>query len=218
MEQKNGAEADFVLCFGDEPVQSRLTPSDVYVKEKPAEPIQPAPTWAKCKKSGRAKDGWDLEVSKGERVKVLRDMGQGWYVVEGRMGKGWCHGSWLDFSVARVQEDASEAYVRFRDDVARALVPGQLRAFPAMASYVDVCTRAECKGVKGEGVGICAHDLKVLLAGSGDYSVAWLKDARNQWHPDRFGWYCAAESVGPLKAKAEQMFVLYGLVMEMEME
>jgi methylenetetrahydrofolate dehydrogenase (NADP+)/methenyltetrahydrofolate cyclohydrolase/formyltetrahydrofolate synthetase len=72
--------------------------------------------------------------------------------------------------------------------------------------------------VKGEGVGICAHDLKVLLAGSGDYSVAWLKDARNQWHPDRFGWYCAAESVGPLKAKAEQMFVLYGLVMEMEME
>jgi methylenetetrahydrofolate dehydrogenase (NADP+)/methenyltetrahydrofolate cyclohydrolase/formyltetrahydrofolate synthetase len=58
--------------------------------------------------------------------------------------------------------------------------------------------------------------LEVLLRGSGRYSYAWLKEERNIWHPDRFSRFCQADFVDQLKVKAEQMFVLYGVLMQAE--
>jgi|TARA_R110002003_G_scaffold117_23_gene10508 hypothetical protein len=151
------------------------------------------------------------------KVKVLQDMGNDWYLVEGTKGmKGWAHGSWLDFSNREPQQDARNAHARFSDDLQKMQVSGQLRDFPKMDGYMNVCTRAECKTLKDDcdSVGICLHDLQALLQGSELYGLQYVKEGRNLWHPDRFARFCQADAAHQLKVKAEQMFVLYGLLME----
>jgi hypothetical protein len=56
--------------------------------------------------------------------------------------------------------------------------------------------------------------LEVLLRGSGSFSYEWLKEERNRWHPDRFRQLCDPGRSGALKLKAQQLFVLYGVLME----
>jgi methylenetetrahydrofolate dehydrogenase (NADP+)/methenyltetrahydrofolate cyclohydrolase/formyltetrahydrofolate synthetase len=175
--------------------------------------------WATCKKDGKphARDSWELELKRDDKVKVIKDMGNDWFVVlNGKEMKGWAHGSWLDFENRKVRADAREAYTRFQEDVRTALVPGQLRDFPAMASYMDVCTKVECQPLKEEVslLGICVHDLLALLQGSGKVSYEWLKEKRNVWHPDRFARFCLAECSERLKPMAEKMFVMYGVLMD----
>jgi methylenetetrahydrofolate dehydrogenase (NADP+)/methenyltetrahydrofolate cyclohydrolase/formyltetrahydrofolate synthetase len=225
--QKEDEEPAFILRFGQEPVQARLSPinkpsaQDTSLQHMPRKPDVPAHfTWATSKKTGRphANDGWEYEMRSGEKVRVMKDAGRNWYIVSGRTGvTGYCHSSWLDFGDGHHHEDPKTAYVRFLKDIQEVLVSGNLREFPAMPSYIDTCTKPECQQVKEDeaSVGICVHDLMVLLGGSGCYSHEWLKESRNMWHPDRFSRYCVPAVADQLKAKAQQMFVLYGLLMEM---
>lgn len=40
-------------------------------------------------------DLWDLDLNKGEKLLVLRDMGRGWHIAMKKKGLiGWVHGSW----------------------------------------------------------------------------------------------------------------------------
>jgi methylenetetrahydrofolate dehydrogenase (NADP+)/methenyltetrahydrofolate cyclohydrolase/formyltetrahydrofolate synthetase len=140
-------------------------------------------------------------------------------VVEGQKGiKGWVHGSWLNFSSRHLHQDPKAAYEQFSKEMQRRLVLSQLRVFPSMANYIDMCTMTDCRPIKEDGglTGICIHNLEVLLRGSGCYSYAWLKKQRCSWHPDKFARFCQPDHAGQLKIKAAQLFVLYGLLMQLE--
>jgi len=216
--QKVGEEVPFILRFGQEPVQTRLSRPDLRIQMVP-KLNNGYFRWAVSTRSGRPhQDDWDLELKKGQRVRVLRDMGKGWYVVAGKKDtKGWVHASWLDFSDSRFHEDPRTAWDRFSADVNKMMRSPPVKDFLSMADYVDTCTSDGCMVGKGEdsGLGICAHDLQVLLSGCGNYSLSFVKTWRNQFHPDRFAQSCAPEHTERLKAKAEQLFVLHGVVMEM---
>ncbi|KAG9185831.1 hypothetical protein G6011_07162 [Alternaria panax] len=175
--------------------------------------------WATAKQSGRPHkaESWELVLRKGEQIKVIRDMGRDWFVVIDMKGvKGFVHGSWLAFGDRTVCKDAKAAHRQFMEDLLKLLNPGQLQAFPAMISYVDECTRADCQPLKEDisQLGICTHDLSVLLQASDKYSHEWLKEGRNLWHPDRFARFCHPDHTERLKLKAEQMFIMYGILME----
>jgi methylenetetrahydrofolate dehydrogenase (NADP+)/methenyltetrahydrofolate cyclohydrolase/formyltetrahydrofolate synthetase len=188
-----------------------------HMPKKPEEEEEPF-IWATCKKTGRPHnmDHWELELKKCEKVKVTREMGRDWWLVTDRRGiEGWVHASWLDFKNRRPHADAKEAYKHFKEDLDKVLVPGQLSAFPTMAGYVEACTKPQCQQLKQDAaqLGICVHDLAVLLEGSGSLSHDWLKAERNVWHPDRFARFCHPEHTDRLKVLAEQMFVMYGVIM-----
>ena len=53
-----------------------------------------------------------------------------------------------------------------------------------------------------------------LLQASGKYSYEWLKEERNLWHPDRFARFVHPDHMERLTLMAEQMFVMYGILME----
>lgn len=218
--QKAGEETPFILHFDQEPVYARLFPDDRRLQHVDVKLEDTHFLWAVSKRAGRPhRDEWELDLNKGERVKVLQDMGCDWFVVEGRKAvKGWVHRSWLNFSNGQLHRDPKTAYSRFIDEMQKILVPGQLRSFPSISDYIDLCTRSECRSTKDDGnlTGVCYHDLEGLLRGSGRYSYAWLKEERNIWHPDRFSRFCQADFVDQLKVKAEQMFVLYGVLMQAE--
>jgi methylenetetrahydrofolate dehydrogenase (NADP+)/methenyltetrahydrofolate cyclohydrolase/formyltetrahydrofolate synthetase len=218
-----GHEAPFILRVGQEPVQASMPTADQRLQLLASLADSTHFQWATSLKSGRPHqhaaelDTWELELKKGQRVKVLRDLGKDWYLVAGEKNqKGYVHGSWLDFNDHRFHEDPKTAWARFNDATQKILDEGKASEFPCMRSYVDVCTIDGCKAVKDDplSLGICAHDLMVLLEGSGCYSLEWIKDSRNMWHPDRFTRYCIPEHADGLKVMAQQLFVLYGILME----
>ncbi|CAN9150388.1 unnamed protein product [Alternaria alternata] len=175
--------------------------------------------WATTKKSGRPHraDSWELVLRKGETVKVIHDMGRNWFVVTDKKDvKGFVHGSWLVFGDGAVHKDSKTAYGQFVEDIRELLKPGQLQSFLAMTSYVDECTERDCQLLKEDvsKLGICTHDLRALLQASGKYSYEWLKEERNLWHPDRFARFIHPDHMERLTLMAEQMFVMYGILME----
>ena len=190
------------------------------VQHIPGKPEEPVPfQWATAKKSGRPHkaDTWEVELKKGDRVKVIRDEGRDWFVAIDRKGyKGYVHSSWIEFGDLTVHKDPKAVYNQFQQDLQKLLQPGQLQQFPAMTSYVDECTKPDCQPLKEavSSLGICVHDLLALLQGSGKYSYEWLKETRNLWHPDRFARFCHADQAEDLKLKAEKMFVMYGILMD----
>lgn len=222
--QKSGEETPFILHFGQEEVHARLPETDYSLL-----PIDPTKEyshfrWALCIKSGRphgpTQDKWELNLKKGQRVKVLESVNRDWHIVADQKGrKGYAHSSWLDFTdlrLHRAPEDSKTAWCRYSDDVKKMLKSGPISNFISMTDYVDVCTKSGCKLTKEDQslLGICAHDLGVLLIGSGCYGLEWIKERRNIWHPDRFARFCVPELAGPLKIKAQQLFVLHGILME----
>lgn len=234
--QLQGEGPPFIVNFEGEPTYSNLaistsqaTANPLTGSEAPHSGLQHVPRkpeetisfqWATSKKSGRphARDDQELELKKGERVKVIRDIGRNWFLVQSvQDNQGYVHGSWLEFGDKKVYRDIKAAYTQFQQDVeGLQAVPGQLVEFPTMASYVDQCTKPGCQTVKkGQStLGICVHDLGELLRASGDCSHEWLRDGRNFWHPDRFARFCHAEHVDDLKPMAEQMFVMHSKLME----
>ncbi|KAH6870468.1 hypothetical protein BKA58DRAFT_177293 [Alternaria rosae] len=210
-----GLDAPFVVGFEGEHVHTNMeysTPEQRmrHISRKSEEPIPFQ--WATVKKSGRPHraDAWEVELRKGDKVKVIRDEGRDWFVAIDRKGvKGWVHGSWIEFGDRTVHKDSKAAYSLFEQDLQMLLIPGQ--HFPAMTSYVDECTEPDCQPLKeaGSSLGICVHDLLALLSGSGKYTYKWLKETRNFWHPDRFARFSNVD-----QNKAEQMFVMYGILME----
>lgn len=175
---------------------------------------------ATSKKTGRPHplEERELNLKKGERVRVIADMGRAWYIgVNAKGVQGYIHGSWLHFDDRKVhRDDKAAAYLQFRDDMERLFVPGELHGFPVMTDYVNTCDKLDCKQRKEDPSlpGICIHDLSTLLSASGNYSYEWLKDGRNIWHPDRFVRFCQPGQAERLKPMTECMFVMYGKLMD----
>lgn len=174
--------------------------------------------WAISKRDGRPhqRDYWELELKKGQKIKVGDDLGRNWFSAEGPGGvNGWVHGTWFEFCGGKVHQDAQGTYTRFQEDMRKVLLPGQLREFPAMREYLTACANPACQSLmSGSQLGVCGHNLQALLSGSGRYSSAWLKEERNVWHPDKFARYCHPTHKERLKASAQEMFVLYGVLMD----
>jgi methylenetetrahydrofolate dehydrogenase (NADP+)/methenyltetrahydrofolate cyclohydrolase/formyltetrahydrofolate synthetase len=221
--QKPGKEATFILRLDDGRLHSNLPSSDVpslALQTVDKATYQPSSyQWATSRKSGRPhkSDTWELELKQGEKVKVFKDMGRDWFLVEGKRGvKGCVHGSWLDFGARKVHANPKSAYDQFQMDLQEWLASGQLCSFLNMTSYIDSCTKPECQLLKEDvnSIGICVHDLLILLEGSGKYSREWLKEHRNMWHPDRFARFCHPQHAQRLTSLAGQMFVYYGILME----
>lgn len=245
MKKQRGREPDFVMRFEPEDVVSRLPPpkdrpaqpteniepidrvepAQRAASEKPRQVINVAKPpdspqvylWAVSKHTGRshARDAWELDLKKGERVKVLEEKGKDWFIVQDMRGvKGYAHGTWLDFKELRAHVDPREAYARWTADTERWLQLGAVRTFLRLSNYMDACAKDICKPLKQEGVGICAHDLHELLRGSSQYSLEFLKAQRNRYHPDKFARYCHPEHKEELKTKAQAFFVLFGVLMD----
>jgi hypothetical protein len=235
-EETSSNRSSSAMTSDDEPLPSerpfasesstggQLDGTDQRIKRMPLKHEEAVPfRWATSLKTGRphGQDSWELELRQGDKVKVFRDMGHDWYVAMDRKGsKGWVHGSWLNFGNRMVHANAKDAYKEFREYVEKMLISGQLRAFPLMSSYIDACIRPGCRSLKEDParLGICVHDLAILLEGAGAPSYDWLKAGRNVWHPDRFARFCRPAHADCLKRLAEQMFVMYGELMEASLE
>lgn len=211
-------EAHFILHFAEEPVYSRLPkPIDQRLQALSSTSNDPHFHWAVSVKSGRSHDdGWELSLKKGQRVKILKDEGRNWFVaVDHKGNKGFVHGSYLDFN-ERARGPAA-AWKKFEQDTQNLFASRNITTFLNMKDYVDVCTDSTClfkQDPSSSSLGICCHDLEVLLKGSGCFSLEWLKDGRIMWHPDRFARLCMPEHTDRLKVQAQELFVLYGLLME----
>jgi hypothetical protein len=217
-----GHESPFVMRIGQEPVHVGAPAADQRLQRLATREGSTHFQWAVSLKTGRPHqhaaelDVWELKLIKGQKVKVWKDMGNDWFLVEGKkMEMGYVHGSWLKIIENRYHQDPQTAWSQFNDAVQKVLVGG-ISEFPCMWNYVEVCTMEGCKAVKADrsALGICAHDLKVLLEGSGCYSLERVKDGRNMWHPDRFARYCIPEHADRLKVMAQQLFVLYGVLID----
>ena len=157
------------------------------------------------------------QAQEGTEGEGVGRQGRSWYIVEGRGGvKGWVHGTWLEFCGSKVYKEPRSTYIQFQEDMRKLLIPDQLREFPPLHEYTSVCSNDACEPLKGGSqLGICIHDLQTLLEGSGCYSCEWLKEERNVWHPDKFARYCHPSHKEQLKASAQEVFVLYGVLMDM---
>jgi hypothetical protein len=235
MKAQDGRESEFVLRFEPEVVVSRLhkkrdSPPDlglgnphgfsqvINVPKNP-EGLQVF-QWAVSKHTGRShvRDSWELELKKGERVKILKYMGNDWFLVEDRRRQnGWVHRAWLDFQQMIPHVDPRKAYARFTVDVEKMLKAGNIRTFPVLSRYMNACTKDVCSPLKQDThcLGICIHDLHELMRGSGDYCLETLKLERNKWHPDKFARYCHPEHREVLREKAQALFVLFGVLMDL---
>ncbi|KAF9728780.1 hypothetical protein PMIN03_011702 [Paraphaeosphaeria minitans] len=223
---QDGREPNFVLRCEPEDTVSRLhskqDPPSVHTQvinvPKKSEGLLMF-QWAVSKYTGcsHARDTWELELKKGERVKVLKYMGNDWFFVENRRNEhGWVHKSWLDFQQMTPHVDPRKAYARFTVDVEKMFKAGNIRMFPVLNLYMNACTKDTCSPLKTDPhyLGICHHDLHELMRGSGDYSLDTLKTERNKWHPDRFARFCHPHHRETLREKAQALFVLFGVLME----
>lgn len=224
--QYSAKEAPFIFRFFQDTTHTTrrldaLPPiQDTDLQHIEREPDKPKRfQWAISKRDGRPHPGepWELELKKGQKVKLCKDMGRNWYIVEGRNGAtGWAHRTWLQCCGSKVHKDPRTTYFQFQEDMRELLVSGQLCEFPALSEYMATCSIAACEALRDNTqLRICVHDLQTLLAGSGCYSFQWLKEERNVWHPDKFARYCHPEHKERLTAFAQEVFVLYGVLMDM---
>jgi hypothetical protein len=215
-------EAPFVLRVGQEPMHINTPVADQHLQRLASREGSTHFQWAISLKTGRPHqkaaelDVWELKLEKDQKVKVWKDLGKDWFLVEGKsMEMGYVHSSWLKMTDGRLHQDPKSAWTQFNDAMQKILM-GRVSEFPPMRDYVDACTTEGCRVVKADrsSLGICVHDLKVLLEASGCYSLEWVKDGRNMWHPDRFARYCVPEHAGRLQVMAQQIFVLYSMLMD----
>lgn len=217
--QTPSEEAPFIANFPGEPIHTRMPPPvDRRLQAIEAVPENVPFRWAWSIRSGRPhRDEWELELKEGQRVKVLTEESRDWFIAANSKGiKGYVHASWLDFSTRQFYEDAKATWLKYTNDVKQIIATTPISDFLTMTDYVDMCTAPGCRGVKEDpmALGICVHDLTVLLKGSGCFTLQGVKNLRNMWHPDKFAQYCKPEHVGHLKLMAQQLFVLHGVVME----
>ncbi|KAJ4350046.1 uncharacterized protein N0V89_008667 [Didymosphaeria variabile] len=231
---RDGHEAEFILRFEPEDVVSRLHEKQDALPEMREETSRASGQvvsvpknleglqvfqWAISKHTGRshAKDSWELDLKKGERVKILKYFGNDWFFVENRRGEnGWVHKAWLDFQQMIPHVDPQEAYTQFTVDVEKMLKAGNICSFPDLSRYMSACTKDACSPLKKDThcLGICIHDLHELMCGSGEYDLDRLKMERHKWHPDKFARYCHPDHRDTLREKAQAVFVLFGVLMD----
>jgi methylenetetrahydrofolate dehydrogenase (NADP+)/methenyltetrahydrofolate cyclohydrolase/formyltetrahydrofolate synthetase len=220
--QRSQAAAPFIVHFGANDTHARLPktmPVDTSTQQLAQQTEQITPyQWVISKRTGRPnpKDSWELELKKGERIRIIRDCGRDWYIVSNHKGiRGFAHHSWLDFGLAKPFTDPQRAYARFEKDMRQFLIPGQLRSFPPVLNYMNVCSEDVClTGKQNATPRLCIHNLEKLLQASGTYSYEWLKEERNVWHPDKFGRFCHPDHKEELKLEAQELFVMYGVLMD----
>ncbi|OCK75124.1 hypothetical protein K432DRAFT_362578 [Lepidopterella palustris CBS 459.81] len=165
-------------------------------------------------------DRVELFLQKGEVIKVIEIKGQFWVIGENARGKkGWIHRNWIDMvAESEIPKNPAEVYKIWKISCDAAFAKGGIQEFPELPQSTKFCKAASCVGVKKEpgSLGACQHDVAKLLRGSGAYSFDFLKTERNAWHPDKFGQRCNPEKKALLQKKSEELFVIFGLLMEIE--
>ncbi|KAF2111107.1 hypothetical protein BDV96DRAFT_690527 [Lophiotrema nucula] len=94
-----------------------------------------------------------------------------------------------------------------------------LATFPYLPATITTCKIQYCIGVKADPAGLkaCKHDVERLFRASGMYSVAWLRQERLRWHPDRFGRLCEENFRDVGRKLAEEVFkIIDVLISELE--
>ncbi|PSN72426.1 hypothetical protein BS50DRAFT_484282 [Corynespora cassiicola Philippines] len=211
---------DFILRFPLGGTTSRL--KGVASKEMTLTAHRQGPSkvlcWATSKDTGRphTHELRELKLYKGEKLKVLQERGNNWYIIENQRGyRGWGHGTWLNFQ----DQVHAQAFNDFKA-VCRNIFskPSTLEVFPNLSKFVNICKESGCQELKqGEaGAGICAHDLAALLRGSGEYDHELVKNHRNHWHPDKFARFCHPAAREGLKEKAGNVFKLFSVLLDAE--
>ena len=201
------------------PKPNQQTSLDLTIPQKGVNGLQVF-QWGVSRHTGRSHltDSWELELKKGERVKILKHMGNDWFLAENRRNqRGWVHKTLLDFQEITPHADPREAYARFSADMDKLMKVGNIRSFPNLANYMNSCAKAGCSTLKKDPqrLSICVHDLHELMRGVGVYTLDTLKAERNKWHPDRFARYCHPDHRDVLTEKAQALFVLFGVIMDM---
>jgi hypothetical protein len=219
--RKAKEEVEFVLRLLPGEPTSRLSPSGNASQSTVLQHKKPRPyTLARslCRGRPHGSDTWEVLLSKDERVKVYEDKGNSWYLVENQRGDtGYAHESWLSFNF-HLFENPSDAYATFQEDAEEILKAGNIVEFLDLRRYVKPCRRSYgCQEIQQNpsGLQICVHELEELLRGSGCYSRAKLKEERNKWHPDRFARFCHPDKREELKAQAQSLFVMMGILMDL---
>lgn len=182
-------------------------------------PIRALNKPCKAKHGGTAtKDKRELPLRKGEYLTILFEMSQFWYIARNKEGRqGWVHSTWVTI-VEEEPPGPEKLYLAWKAKCDAAFAKGNISAFPELPKAISFCQAVSCTSLKAGpgGLGVCQHDVALLLRGSGKYSYKFLKMERNSWHPDKFGQRCALANREELKKKSEQLFVIYGLLMEIE--
>ncbi|KAF2010764.1 hypothetical protein BU24DRAFT_45494 [Aaosphaeria arxii CBS 175.79] len=214
--RKRQAEADFVLRIGASESTNRLSPPDasVQLSQQPR-----GSQWAKMLRSGRphTSDTWELMLNKGQRIKILEEKGNGWFVAQTLANNiGYVHKTWFAYDPPHLTKTRTP-YQRYIDDTGGLFKPGTIREFPEIKRYVDSqCEEVNCQSTKGlpGGLEVCVHEIRKLFQGSPEYGYVFLKEERNKWHPDKFARFCHPEHRDDMKKKAECLFVLIGCLMD----
>lgn len=174
---------------------------------------------ARAKYGGTAtKDKRELPLRKGEYLTIISEMSEFWYIVRNKEDKqGWVHSTWVTLLEEEPQGPV-ELYSAWKARCDAAFAKGSLTTFPELPTSIRSCKAVSCANLKTQlgNLGVCQHDVASLLRGSGKYSYKFLKTERNSWHPDKFGQQCAPGNREELKKKSEQLFIIYGLLMETE--
>jgi len=173
---------------------------------------------ARAKYGGTAtKDKRELPLRKGEYLTIISEMSEFWYIVRNKEYKqGWVHSTWV--TLLEEPQGLAELYTAWKAKCDAAFAMGGLTTFPELPMSIRPCKAVSCASRKAQqgNLGVCQHDVASLLRGSGKYSYKFLKTERNSWHPDKFSQQCAPGNREELKKKSEQLFVIYGLLMEIE--
>lgn len=192
------------------PLQYQVSPPQVAMNVDPRGPL--LGDVVRARRSGRpnVNDTWDLKLKKNEFLKVLKYHGRNWWLLENGDGeRGYAYMSWIDFDW-RGKLDMREAYHRFHHDTEKLLSEGPIATFLNLKVYMRAsCQNQRCLHHKTKtDLGVCIHELASLLKGFSEFSYAFVKDQRNQWHPDRFSRLCVPEKKDVFAKKAEQLFML----------
>jgi len=122
-------------------------------------------------------------------------------------------------NAARSIAEAPKLLQAWLDTVKLALDAVEIMSVFPFAPVVGIpCKAAQCCTTKTEpgkaNPGVCVHELESLLKAHSDYSYAWLKAKRIQWHPDA-KWVRAPVEVSEVfRERARVMFTMFGTLMD----
>lgn len=111
----------------------------------------------------------------------------------------------------RAAQDTKITFLHWRRDCDEYFTTKDRTAFITIPKARSGCVDRGCMVRKDDrdGVRACRHDIKILLQGSGQYSVAYLRKERLRWHPDKFSRDCASEARHELTRKATFMYSVF---------
>lgn len=181
--------------------------------------------------SHKPRDNLELELKKGQRLLLLEQKGDWWYIAFHPKSKkqGWVPAKHLrilpqldDYTLGKLflnwYEKKERAFGGEKKSGMESITEESVRremlckeTFPFLPLGIDVCDKVVCKMRKMEkGLGVCVHDVEAFLkAGVGElYGSKFLWVESLQWHPDRAGRKCKVDFMVEGKKVASEMYVI----------